>query len=173
MPETPIPPFDFADLRNGTPFVGQKAVTDRDSFVANELFYPVIDINDFRARRQLDDSHSTDRVVDALQQAIAQVNSELAEWSCAQVKRGYDTLQSVPGAQLGSCNTNILAYNRAVYSTAQAILNRRWWEVSNTTVSANQATRDSLANACDDLERERWEALQQIRGEPRTLTGAL
>lgn len=136
----------------------------------NDGWFPDIAIRDFRLRRQIDDTHADERLIDVLQAALAQVNTELTDYQCQHVNN-YPSLAAVPSAQLGGCSTKVLAYTRAVYSTAQAILNHRFWTVSDTTGKA--PNRDSLTDSADEYQRERWEALQLLRGEPRTLTGAL
>lgn len=158
-------------VRNGTPFVGQATVNGENVLLANDGWFPDVSLRDFRLRRQLDDSaHADERLLDVLQQAMAQINEELAEWQCAHALR-YASLADVPSPQLGGCSTKVLAYHRAVYSTAQAILNRRYWASADSTAKAQDM--DALAESADEHQRERWEALQLLRGEPRTLTGAL
>lgn len=175
---TLTPPFVASpeNLRAGTAFVGQHTVSaEQNAILANDGWFPNISLRDFRLRRQIDDSHADERLIDVLQAAMAQVNAELENWQCSHALL-YADLLSVPSAQLGECSTKVLAYHRAVYSTAQALLNHRYWAVSDSVgkLQANIASnRDSLIESADEYQRERWEALQQLRGEPRTLTGAL
>jgi hypothetical protein len=171
------PPFvaNPDNLRAGTPFVGQHTVAENAPTLQNDGWFPDVSLRDFRLRRQIDDSHADERLIDVLQQAMAQVNDELENWQCSHALL-YSDLHKVPSAQLGGCSTKVLAYHRAVYSTAQAILNHRYWAVADSVgkLKANiSSNRDSLIESADEYQRERWEALQQLRGEPRTLTGAL
>lgn len=167
------PPFvaNPDTLRVGTPFVGQHTVSESDPVLENDGWFPAVAVRDFRLRRQIDDTHASERLIDVLQAAMMQINAELTDYACKQVLLGYDTLLAVPSPQLGGCSTKVLAYHRAVYSTAQAMLNHRYWAVADTT--GNAPSRESLEASADDYQRERWEALQLLRGEPRTLTGAL
>ena len=166
------PPFvaNPDTLRNGTPFVGQHNVNENELVLANDGWFPNISLRDFRLRRQIDDSHADERLIDVLQAAMAQVNAELENWQCSHALL-YADLQSVPSVQLGGCSTKVLAYHRAVYSTAQALLNHRYWAVADSTGKAQSL--ESRTDSADEYQRERWEALQQLRGEPRTLTGVL
>jgi hypothetical protein len=166
------PPFasDPAKRRNGTPFVGQSTVNETEPAIANDGWFPDIDMRDFRLRRQISDSHAAERLADVLQLAMAQVNTELQNWQCQHGQR-YDSLAAMPSPELGGCSTKVLHYRTAVYSTAQAILNHRYWAVADTTGKAQSL--ESLTESADEYQRERWNALQDLRGESRTLSGAL
>lgn len=172
MDDRLIPPFavDPNTLRAGTPFVGQHSVAEHEPMIPNDGWFPDVSPRDFRLRRQLDDSHALERIVDVLQLAMARVNTELENWQCSHALL-YASLHDVPSPQLGGCSTKVIHYYTAVYSTAQALLNYRFWAVADTTGKAFD--RESLAESADELQRERFEALQNLRGEPRTLTGAL
>ncbi len=154
-------------LRNGTPFVGQHTVNETEPTLGNDGWFPDIEVRDFRLRRQIADNHATERLVDVLQLAMAQINSELQ----CQHWLGYDSLAAMPSPELGGCSTKVLHYRTAVYSTAQAILNHRYWAVADTTGKAQSL--ESLTESADEYQRERWNALQDLRGESRTLSGAL
>lgn len=167
------PPFrrEPDTIRNGTPFVGQSTVDDEQVVLTNDGFFPDVSLTEFRARRMIDDTHATERLVDALQAAMMQVNAELSSFAEKYMAVGFKSLAQIPAPKLGSSNTKILAYLRAVFSTAQAMLNQRYWAVSDTVGKKLDAA--ALAESADEYQRERWEALQLLRGEPRTLSGAL
>ena len=172
------PPFkaDPTLVRAGSAFAGQATVSETDFTLANDGWFPDISLKDFRTRRQIDDNHASERLIDVLQWAMGQVNKELKEWHCQQVRKGYESLVQVPSALLGQCSTKVLDYLCAVYSTAQARLNHRYWAVADTvgrTVGAQGASTEALNESSDEYQRERWEALQSLRDLPRTITGAL
>lgn len=166
------PPFvvNPERLRNGTPFVGQSTVNETEPMLANDGWFPDIYVRDFRLCQQIDDSHATERLVNVLTLAMARINAELEPWRCEHAKQ-YDSLADVPSPKLGECSTKTIHYRTAVYCTAHSLLNHRYWAIADTTGKAPD--RESIANAADELHRERWEALQALRGEPRTLSGAL
>lgn len=170
-----LPPsfaVDPAQLRLGTPFVGQQTVAaSGPQLLANDGWFPDIDLADFRTVRQIDDTHSQPRVVDVMRQAMAQVNHELAIWKAQQLCAGVADLATVTSPKLGDKSTKVMAYCRAVYSTAQAILNHRYWGMADTV--GKPIYREALASAADEYHRERWEAIQEITDQPRTLTGAI
>lgn len=168
------PPFsvDPQQLRAGTPFVGQHAVSaSGPQLLANDGWFPDIDLADFRAVRQIDDTHAHQRVVDVMRQAMSQVNHELAVWKAQHLSAGVADLATVASQQLGGKSTKVMAYCRAVYSTAQAILNHRYWGMADTV--GKPIYREALASAADEYNRERWEAVQEITEQPRTLSGAI
>lgn len=169
------PPFqlDRNALRNGTPFVGQSAVEDESIVIVNNGWFPDVVVRDFRQRRQIDDTHATERVIDVLQSAITQINDELASYTEAQIKLGFKALEDIPAMKLGSSNTKVLSYFRAVYSTAQAMLNYRYWAVADTVGKNHSNNTGLLSESADEYQRERWESLQLLRGEKRTITGTL
>lgn len=168
------PPFaaDPATLRSGTPFVGQATVAaSGPQSITNDGWFPDIDLADFRTLRQIDDTHSQPRVVEVMRQAMAQVNRELSVWKARHLSAGVADLSAVASPMLGDDSTKVMAYRRAVYSAAQAILNHRYWGMADTV--GKPIYREALASAADEYNRERWEAIQEITDQPRTLTGAI
>ncbi len=172
------PPFavDPARLRAGTPFVGQNTVDTTPLIVTNDGWYPDVDLSLLRRIHQIDDSVANERLQHAVTKAVISVNAELTEWQCDKVKSGYDSLADVPTPELGTLKSTEFLYLNAVYATTLAILNYRYWAVADTvgkTLGAQQASTAALSESADEYQRERWESLQLLRGEPRTLTGAL
>ncbi len=163
---------DPTKIRAGTPLAGQNTVgaDDADVVLENDEFWPDIPVINFRQTRQIDDTHSAERVRDCLVTAMCKVNEELKQWVCHQVIR-YDSLEDIPCSIVDGVSIKVRDYYTAVYATAQAILNHREWAVADTTAHGNH--HDALIESADEYQRERWEALQRLRDEPRTLTGAL
>ena len=172
------PPFavDPARKRAGTPFVGQSTVDAMPLIVVNDGWYPDIDLSLLRRIHQIDDSVANERLQHAITKSIISVNAELTDWQCEKVKAGYNSLYAVPTSELGALKSNEFLYMNAIYATTLAILNYRYWAVADTvgtTLGAQQASTAALIESADEYQRERWESLQLLRGEPRTLTGAL
>lgn len=170
-----IPPFaaDPARKRAGTPFVGQNTVDAQPLVVAND-WYPDVDLSLLRRVQQIDDSVANERLQHAVTKAIISVNAELSDWQCDKVKSGYYSFLDIPTQSLGQSKNTEFLYMNAVYATTLAILNYRYWAVADTvgkTIGAQQTA--ALVESADEYQRERWESLQLLRGEPRTLTGAL
>lgn len=167
------PPFvaDPATLRAGTPFVGQNTVAAEPN-IQNDGWFPPVSPGKFRSIRQFDNTHASEAVIDALTLAMHSVNDDAREWKIANQEAGYTSLSEFDDAE-----AKAFYYQTAVFSTAVAILNHRNWAVADSagknSTAANTAWRESLIESADEYQRERWEALQLLRGEPRTISGAL
>lgn len=179
MPEnnTLTPPFMRTQPKaEGSAFIGQNTQDD-STVLDNESFYPSISVRDFQTRFSVDNSFELDRQIHCLQLAISRTNNELTEWSCEQVRQGFNTLEDVPSPQQGNCSEKVMHYHNAVYVHAMSLLTRRYMAAADSTGKAAKPDTINggllLEHTADDYERQRWESLQMVMGEETSLSGAI
>lgn len=134
--------------------------------ISNDGFFPAIDPAAARARMKLDGTVTAQRLRDALVEAIAGTNEQLAAWKAAQVELGHVTLSVVPAAQVDGLSILVQSYQRAVHCTAAASLIERYRSFDATNDGHQYA--DKLESPVDDLRRDASWALSRILGRSRT-----
>ena len=138
------------------------------STIANDGFWPTVDVQDFAASSRLDGSVSPERMRWALIQGILRINRELQGWQDDQRFHGHSTLTAVPGLQIGGHSAHHHLYLQAVYSEARALLTEHYRDF-DTTKSAEQRAR-SLEPQIDAYRAEARQAISQLTGRPRTVS---
>jgi hypothetical protein len=101
------------------------------------------------------------RLRHALVEAIASVNSELADWRVRQVATGYSSLQAVP-EEVDGQSILVARWVRAVYATAAADLYERYRGFDTTGKAEKRADEEDCA--ADDLRRDARLAIRAILG---------
>lgn len=137
-----------------------------DTDIENGDFWPTIDPAKIRESQRIDTTITVPRLRDALIEAIAAVNGELAAWRAQQVAAGYDTLAEVPAEEIAGATIKTHRYLRAVGCIAKASLLERYRDYDTTARGDRKA--DVMENPIDDLRRDaRW-AISDIQGLGRT-----
>ena len=117
----------------------QKAVEsygEDEDLILNDSFFPKISISEFRNVARIDGTITTARLKDALVEAIASVNDELANYKS---KQTVATLSAVENAKIGGQNILAYRYKRAVHCLAQANLYERYASYdTNPKLAANE-----------------------------------
>lgn len=142
-----------------TPEIPETAIT-------SAAFWPAVDPAAVRAAQRIDDTITTARLREALIEAIASVNGELAAWRASRELEGRASLAEVPAETIDDISINVHRYQRAVGCMAKASLIERYRDFDTTAAGNKKA--DQLENPIDDLRRDaRW-AISSILGIGRT-----
>ncbi|MBN3005571.1 head completion/stabilization protein [Chromobacterium alkanivorans] len=129
-------------------------------------FWPELDPVATRAAMRLDGTVTAERLRGALIEAIASVNSQLAEWRRSQLTAGYASLADVLADEIDGQSIQVQRWQRAVQCLAAANLTERYRSFDSTAAGHKQA--DELDTTVDDLRRDgRW-AICDIVGRGRS-----
>lgn len=141
---------------------------DPEAVIQNNGFFPEIDPAHFRLATRQDKTVTEERLRQALFEAIAAANRELAAWQAARELEGYESLADLPQQDIGGEGILTHHYRRAVYSLAKAELIERYRDFDTT---RSGAERDEANPAADDVYRRdaRW-AIADLQGKRRTVT---
>lgn len=137
-----------------------------DTPIDNAAFWPEVDPVLIRAAQRIDNTITAARLRDALIEAIASVNGELAPWRDDQLAAGHNTLAAVPAEEIAGASVHTHRYLRAVGCLAKAMLIERYRDIDTSARGDRKA--EVMENPIDDLRRDaRW-ALSDIRGVGRS-----
>lgn len=138
----------------------QKAVEsygEDEDLILNDSFFPKISISEFRNVARIDGTITTARLKDALMEAIASVNDELANYKS---KQTVATLSAVENAKIGGQNILAYRYKRAVHCLAQANLYERY--ASYDTTNDGEKKMELLQESIGQLRRDARFAISDI-----------
>ena len=134
-----------------------------DDLIINEPFFPDLSLSQCRNQMRIDGTVTDLRLQDALIEAIASVNDELAEFQQQNAEHGY--LARIPAQHINSESILVQRYRRAVICLALANLNERYASYDSTNdgekkmdqlkESIDQLRRDALFAICDFLKIRR------------------
>lgn len=103
--------------------------------IENDGWFPDIALADMRDAMRLDGTVTDARLVQAVVDAILQVNRELGAWQALQADAGIAALADVPATRINRESRLLAQYRRAVYSTAKADLIERYRDYDTTATS--------------------------------------
>ncbi|MFZ4876831.1 head completion/stabilization protein [Janthinobacterium sp. Mn2066] len=103
--------------------------------IENDGWFPDIALADMRDAMRLDGTVTDARLVQAVVDAILQVNRELANWQSQHAQAGIAALVDVPATRINRESRLVAQYRRAVYSTAKADLIERYRDYDSTATS--------------------------------------
>lgn len=147
-------------------FIAVPPAAPVESVIENDGFFPDLDPASARAQMRIDGTVTPERLREALIDAAAAVNDELATWRAAQLTAGHWHLEDVPAATLDGASVLVHRYLRAVRSTAAANLVERHRSYDATADGHQHA--DRLDTTVDDLRRDAHWAINDLRGQRRT-----
>lgn len=137
-----------------------------EPMLANDGWFPGIDLAKFRATARLDGTVTVDRLAYSTLNAVVSINRELATYQATQQAQGHTSLADVPGVEIGGQRIQVVHYLRAVYSYAQADLIERYRDFDTTGAGDKAAEKLEIRTA--DLRRDvRW-AISDLLGIRRT-----
>lgn len=146
-------------------FIASATGLPRPAPLANDGFFPGIDLAHLRAVQRLDGTVTHERLAHETVEAMLAVNAELAAWRATQQAAGHTTLADVPAATADGASALVQRYRRAVYCLAHASLLERYRNFDAT--GARPETASELPGA-DELRRDaRW-AVRDILGMARS-----
>lgn len=99
-----------------------KPIEFQDSPLVNDGFWPDMNLADFQQGRSIPADVDAGTVGEALLNAAAEVNSQLASVQGRHRQAGHQTAADVPGVSLGGNNQLTAQYKKAVYARAKADL---------------------------------------------------
>lgn len=133
--------------------------------VANDGFFPNIDLQDLRGAMRLDGTVTPERLRNAVVEAVISVNGELADWKAVQQLAGVTALDQLE-PKIGGEAVQLRRYLTAVYRTVKADLNEQFRNFDATKSGADEA--EQLLQLVEDERRAaRW-AIRDFLGLRRT-----
>lgn len=146
------------------PTAAPQPTTDPTS-VANDGFFPDIDLERLRGAVRLDGTVTADRLRNAVVETIISVNDELATWKAQQLQAGIASLAQLEPKIDGEA-VQLRRYLTAIYRTVKADLNEQYRNFDATKSGVDEA--DKLQDMVEDERRAaRW-AIRDFLGLPRT-----
>lgn len=143
----------------------QKQVETMDAeqgLITNDGFFPSISISRFRNLQRLDGTVTETRLKDALIEAMATVNDELAEFKAS---ANSTSLAALPGAEIDGESILVYRYKRAVHCLATANLYERY--ASYDTTADGEKKMDMLQESINQLRRDARFAITDILAKKR------
>lgn len=135
--------------------------------IAGDSFFPEISPTACRTSMRIDGTVTPQRLRDALIEAIASVQTQLAAWTELQVAKGHSTLDTVPALQVDAKSILTHRYVRAIYCLAAAHCAERYKGYDAT--GAGQQKAESTEPTIDDLYRDAQWAISDIQGKQRSV----
>lgn len=133
--------------------------------VANDGFFPDIDLQRLRGAVRLDGTVTDDRLRNAVVEAVISVNDELGTWKAAQQLAGVTGLAELE-PRIGGEAVQLRRYLTAIYRTVKADLNEQFRNFDAT--KSGDAEAEQLLQMVEDERRAaRW-AIRDFLGLPRT-----
>lgn len=130
--------------------------------ITNDGWWPDIDPADARDLLRLDGTVSAERLRDALITAIGSTNQVLTNWRTTQAQAGHASLVDVPAPTIDKQSRLVHLYQRAVFSTAAALIIERYRNYDIT--DDGQKEVEQLIPSIDELRRDAHWAIHDMQG---------
>jgi hypothetical protein len=130
--------------------------------VANDGWYPDLDVDDFKARTGHGDVFATSRLAEVLQAAMIEVNASLRDWRAAQTAA---SLAAVPAPHYGDSSEKVILYRTAVFARVRAQLLGTTRDYDST--KSGHARADALEATAETYLQQSAEALARLADGPR------
>ncbi|EBB0798187.1 head completion/stabilization protein, partial [Salmonella enterica] len=91
-----------------------KPLDYQDEPLANNGFWPDLNLKDFQVQRSLPPDIDADTISQALLAAVAEVNAELENVEASWKAKGHTLAADVPGVKMGGLNSLCAQYMKAV-----------------------------------------------------------
>jgi hypothetical protein len=145
---------------------GAVATTTNDGIIANDGFWPNVDLSTLRAATRLTGNVTAERLRASTIEAMLDVNAQLATFKAARIGEGWDSAADI-GETVAGSTALVHRYLRAVASTVQADIAEKYRDWDNT--RAGDYRGQGEADSADDFRRNaRW-AVADILGRPRNV----
>lgn len=133
--------------------------------VANDGFFPDIELPRLRNTARLDGTMTDERLRNAVVEAVISINAELAAWKTTQQLAGVNSLAQLEPKVDGEA-VQLRRYLTAIYRTVKADLNEQYRNFDATKSGTDEA--DKLEQMVETERRAaRW-AVRDLLGLPRT-----
>ena len=150
---------------NCTPSIIPPASTTVEAPIANDGWFPDIDLASLRETMRLRDSVTPARLRTSALDAIITVGNQLVAWQAKQVAAGHASLDAVPARMLDGKSRLVLLYLRAVGAYTKAELVERYRDVDQT--AAGQRNVGELDNSIEELRRDGLHAVRDMLSTTR------
>jgi hypothetical protein len=135
-----------------------------DATVANDGFFPDIDLQRLRDSVRLDGTVTILRLRNAVVDAVIHVNDELAGWKADRLAAGVTSLDQLE-PKIGGEAVQLRRYLAAIHRTVKADLNEQFRNFDATKSGVDEA--DKLQQLVDDERRAAKWAIRDFLGLPR------
>lgn len=133
--------------------------------VANDGFFPDIDLRRLRTTVRLDGTVTDERLRSAVVEAVISVNSELAAWKAAQQLAGVESVAQME-PKVDREAVQLRRYLTAIHCLVKAELNEKFRNF-DATKSGDDDAKELEAMVESERRGARW-AIRDILGLPRT-----
>ncbi|MEK9499016.1 head completion/stabilization protein [Photorhabdus sp. P32] len=144
-------------------FISTEPVTDADTTMAGDDFFPAIKISRYRDEMRTDGTVTLERLKQAITNAIVEVNRELNRWRLLNIAKGYHTLNAIPSACINEESELVYLYYRAIFSLTKANLTEHYRDIDTTQTGSKKA--EAMETTIDDLWRNAQWAMRRIQGQ--------
>jgi len=151
---------------NCTPSIIPPASAETETPIANDGWFPDVDLASLREAMRLRDSVTPTRLRNAALNAIITVGDQLVAWQGKQAAAGYASLGTVPAPTLDGKSRLVQLYARAIGAYTKADLVERYRDVDQT--AAGQRSVGELDSSVEELRRDGLHAVRDIKGVTRT-----
>ncbi|GGY03877.1 bacteriophage head completion/stabilization protein [Paludibacterium paludis] len=148
------------------PTANPSAGTPTPTPIRSGSFWPELDPAIARSQMRLDGTVTDERLRAALIEAIASVNSQLAEFRRQRQAGGVASLMAITADEVDGQSVLVNRWYRAVLCLAAANLTERYRSFDSTGAGDKKAA--DLDTTVDDLRRDAHWAITAIQGVPRT-----
>ena len=162
-----IPPAALAPA-SGCGSIVPPALAPETAIVANDGWWPDIDLAALRKATRIRDTVTADRLREAVLGAIITIGLDLDSWAEAQRAAGATSLATVVGPAnrpIGDEPRLVILYRRAIGATAKAELVERYRDIDTT--KAGDRDADILDQTPSELRRDAVYAIRDILGRGR------
>ncbi len=125
--------------------------------VANDGWYPDLDVDDFKARTGHGDVFTTVRLDEVMQAAMIEVNNSIKAWRATQTAA---RLSDVPAPQYGDTSEKVILYRTAVFARVRAQLLGTTRDYDST--KSGHARADTLEDTAETYLQQSAEALARL-----------
>jgi len=149
---------------------GTVATPSNEGTIANDGFWPDVDLTVLRASTRLTGNVTAERLRASAIEAMLDVNTQLATYKATRIGEGWENAADI-GETIAGASALVHRYLRAVASTVQADIAEKYRDWDNTRAGDYRGQGES--DAADDFRRNaRW-AVADILGRPRNVVELL
>ena len=130
-------------------------------------WWPTVDLAALRDAMRLDGTITPQRLLPAVQEAVATTVGLLATWAQSRQDEGRASLAAVPALQVDGESVNVQRYRRAVYCHAKANLIERYSDYDTTGRARKDDQEESRETQAEQYRRDATWAVRDILGNTR------
>ena len=135
--------------------------------VSAGAWWPTIDLAALRDAMRLDGAITPQRLLPAVQEAVATTVGLLANWALARQDEGRASLAAVPALQIDGESSHVQRFRRAVYCHAKANLIERYSDYDTTGRARKDDQEETRETQAEQHRRDATWAVRDILGTTR------